>query len=80
MTFQEALFSLQRQSVERGFGGRLEDIDVTLCEDQRTVSIWAFFYLDEPLMASFDLPAPVTEIDRQMYLDRCEHRDTAVQH
>ena len=39
--------------------GRLEDFDIRLCEDQQTVSIWAFYDLDPPLMASFELPAAI---------------------
>ena len=54
-----ALFSLRRQSLERGFAGRLEDFDIKLCEDDRTVSIWAFYKLDEPLMAHVELPEPI---------------------
>jgi hypothetical protein len=79
MTFDEARFYLQRLSVERGFGGRLDDVDVCLCEDGKTVSVWAFFSSDEPLMACFDLPSPVTEIDRQAYVDRCEYDETVLQ-
>ena len=54
-----ALFSLRQQSIERGFAGRLEDFDIKLCEDDRTVSIWAFYKLDEPLMAHVELPQPI---------------------
>ncbi len=54
-----ALFSLWEQSIERGFAGRLEDFDIKLCEDDRTVSIWAFYKLDEPLMAHVELPEPI---------------------
>jgi hypothetical protein len=45
---------LREQSFARGFGGRLEDFDVTLCEDGRTVSVWAFASLDAPLTNSFE--------------------------
>ena len=54
-----ALFSLWQQSIDRGFAGRLEDFDIKLCEDDRTISIWAFYQLDEPLMASIELPEAV---------------------
>ena len=54
-----ALFSLRQQSIARGFAGRLEDFDIKLCEDNFTVSIWAFYALDEPLMAHVELPEPI---------------------
>ena len=54
-----ALFSLRQQSVARGFSGRLEDFDVRLCEDAKTISIWAFYEMNPPLMASFELPAAI---------------------
>ena len=56
-----ALFSLSGQSIERGLGGRLEDFSINLCEDNRTVSIWAFYELDVPLMASVQLPQPIDD-------------------
>ena len=48
-----ALVSLRAQSIARGLGGRLEDFDIALCEDGATISIYAFFSSDVPLMASF---------------------------
>ena len=45
--------------MERGLRGRLEDFDIRLCEDQRTVSVWAYYELDPPLIASFELPAAI---------------------
>lgn len=55
-TFDEAYFSLQRQSLERGLKGELDDFDIYLCDDGITISVWAFYSLDEPLMAHFDRP------------------------
>jgi hypothetical protein len=54
-----ALFSLRQQSVARGLAGRAGDFDVRLCEDNRTVSLWAFYEMNPPLMASVELPAPI---------------------
>ena len=58
-----ALFSLRRQSIERGFAGRLGDFDVHLSEDCRTVSIWSHYAADVPLMASFELAAPIDPVE-----------------
>jgi hypothetical protein len=68
-TFEEARRELQRQSVERGFGGRLEDVSVTLTEDGKHVSVWSHQSLDDPLMACFDLPSPISpdEFDAEAY-------------
>jgi hypothetical protein len=81
MTLPEALASLQQQSIERGFGGRLSDIDVRLCEDGRTVSVWAFAQLDEPLMAHFDLSKCVTaaEFNPGPIQELCEHATLTLQ-
>jgi hypothetical protein len=49
----EALAYLREQSITRGLGGRLEDFDIALSEDGSTISIWAFYSLEEPLRASF---------------------------
>jgi hypothetical protein len=54
-----ALFSLRQQSVARGFGGRLSDFDIKLCEDSKTISVWAFYEMDSPLMAHIELPQPI---------------------
>jgi hypothetical protein len=64
-SMETALFSLRQQSLDRGLGGRLEDFDIRLCEDQRTISIWAFYDLDPPLMACFELADAIdpTEFD-----------------
>ena len=63
MTLDEAIMDLQAQSVERGLGGNLADVDVALCEDGRHVSLWAFRNLDPPLMAYVTLPSPVSAAD-----------------
>ena len=70
-----ALFSLRRQSIERGFAGRLEDFDIHLSEDCRTVSIWSHYAADLPLMASFELAAPIepTAFDPTPYLRQAEN-------
>jgi hypothetical protein len=62
-TLAECIFSLQAQSVARGLRGELVDISVVLCEDSRTVSVWAFHEFPQPLMASFTLPARVRAED-----------------
>jgi hypothetical protein len=59
MTVDDAILDLRRQSIERGLGGRLEDFDVYLCEDRRTVSVFAFYGQERPLMAQFDLGAAI---------------------
>ena len=51
-TMDEALAWLREQSITRGLGGRLEDFDIARSEDGRTISIWAFYSFDAPLMAS----------------------------
>ena len=58
-SWKQALSCLREQSLERGLRGRLADFDIQLCEDKRTVSVWAFYELDPPLMASFELPAAI---------------------
>jgi hypothetical protein len=58
-TMHDALTSLREQSIKRGLGGRLEDFDIARCEDGCTISIWAFYHLDAPLMACF----PAAEAD-----------------
>lgn len=62
-TFDEACFSLQQQSIERGLKGKLDDFDVCLFEDGKTISIWAYYSFDEPLMAHFDRPESVSPED-----------------
>ena len=71
-TFEIAAFELCRQSLARGFGGRLDDVVIALCEDHRSIVVYAFFSLDEPLIAGFDLPAAVAEdgFDPLPYIDR----------
>ena len=56
---ESALVSLRRQSVARGLSGRLANFNVSLCEDNRTISIWAFYEMDSPLMAHIELPQPI---------------------
>ena len=77
-TFEEALMSLQLQSAERGFGGDLTDVSVTLCEDHKTISLWSHYHLDPPLTSSFDLPHPIDEreFDPLPYVRRLLHEDT----
>ena len=41
-TFEAAAFELCRQSIARGFGGRLDDVVIALCEDGRSVVVYAF--------------------------------------
>ena len=36
-TFEVAAFDLQRQSIARGFDSRLDDLDIALCENGRSV-------------------------------------------
>ena len=67
MTLDEAILDLRSQSFARGMKGKLEDFDVYLCEDGQTVSIWAMFYLDEPLMTQVDLPAGPSNFDRNAF-------------
>ena len=55
----DALVFLRQQSVACGMDGRLADFDIALCEDNKTVAVWAFFARDLPLMASFELPEPI---------------------
>jgi hypothetical protein len=55
----EALFYLTEQSLARGFNGHLGDFNISLCEDDKTISIWAYYELDVPLMAHVELPQPV---------------------
>ena len=71
-TFELALFELQRQSIARGFGGRLDDVLFALCDDCMSVTIYAFYSLDDPLVAGFDLPLEVTEaeFDPEPYAER----------
>jgi hypothetical protein len=54
-SLETALSSLHQQSMDRGLRGRLEDFDIRLCEDGKTVSVWAFYELNPPLMACFEL-------------------------
>jgi hypothetical protein len=61
---EAALFSLREQSIKRGLGGRLEDFDIARCEDG-SISIWAFYHLDAPLMANF--PATAADGDLAPY-------------
>ena len=60
----EALAWLREQSITRGLGGRLEDFDIARSEDGRTISIWAFYSLEEPLMASFRARAADGDLGR----------------
>jgi hypothetical protein len=71
-TFDEAKAELQKQSLRRGFGGGLEDVEVVLAEDHRHGLIFSHYSLDAPLVAGFDLPAPVSEtnFDADEYMDR----------
>ena len=68
-SLETALSSLREQSMERGLRGCLSDFDIVLCEDQQTVSVWAFYELNPPLMACFDLPAAIdpSEFDAAAY-------------
>jgi hypothetical protein len=70
----EALAYLREQSITRGLGGRLEDFDIRLYEDQRTVSVWAYYELDPPLMACFELRAAIdpAEFDAAAFYKEAE--------
>jgi hypothetical protein len=69
-SMHEALAYLREQSIARGLGGRLEDFDIRLCEDGRTISIYAFFSFDIPLMANF--PAAAADGDLVPYYQAAE--------
>ena len=66
---EAALVSLREQSIARGLGGKLEDFDIALCEDG-SISIWAFFHFDAPLMAN--VPAAAADGDFAAYYQAAE--------
>ena len=70
-TFEAAAFELQRQSIARGFGGRLDDLEVALCEDRRSVTVYAFYSLDEPLIARQRLALQAQEFCMAQLIGRC---------
>ena len=73
-SMETALSHLREQSIERGLRGRLEDFDIRLCEDQRTVSVWAYYELDPPLMACFELADAIdrSEFDAAAFYKEAE--------
>jgi hypothetical protein len=67
VTLDDARRELQRQSVERGFGGCLEDVSVALAEYGKHVSV--SLQLGRTANKSVDLPAPISqeEFDSDQY-------------
>jgi len=61
--FDVAKKHLQAQMVARGTDGSLHDTQAHLCEDGRTVLLYAAYESDTPACASFMLARPIAEED-----------------
>jgi hypothetical protein len=61
--FAAAKEILRKQMIERGAGATLHDTQAHLCEDGRTVLLWAAYESDTPACASFMLARPIAEED-----------------
>ena len=74
LRFEIARLCLIEQSKLRHGDSILRAVQCVLCEDEKTVTLFADYDSDEPICESFELPEATTEaeFDHNYYVAQCE--------